>query len=445
MATARPVAVGVLLLSALLFPAWEVEARTAIVKAGEGWRMEVDGQPYVAKGVTFSGSGGPANFDKDCERLSALGVNTLRTWGTGEETPALLDAAHKHGLRVLVGLWLRPGRPGMENDDAFDYVRDAKGREAQLQDTLKQVRRFKDHPAVLAWGLGNEVILNSPDDPSKVAYARFLEKVVRAVKKADAGHPVLSVDAWTLGVPFWEKYVPSLDAYGLNVYGRGIHALPAAVKQAGGRKPWFITEFGAQGEWEVPKDAQGLKMEPGDGEKYDVIVDGWRNALGPQVQAGRCLGLFVFNYSASFDHTGMWLGLLSGTSTRPAWHAVREAYTGKKPEPALPVPVRLAVRSVEKDGAASWALVDFEVTAPQGTPLDVSFAYNFRGSSTREERDGVTPLESRKGATPGTWRVRLPAVGGAFKLYGLAKDGAGNLVAATTSVVPVAVVAPASP
>jgi hypothetical protein len=390
--------------------------------------LDVDGQPYVAKGVTFSGSGGPANFDKDCERLRAIGVNTLRTWGTGDETPALLDAAHKHGLRVLVGLWLRPGRAGMENDDAFDYVRDAKGREAQLQATLAQVRRFKDHPAVLAWGVGNEVILNSPDEPSKVAYARFLEKVVRAVKKADSAHPVLSVDAWTLGIPFWEKHVPSLDAYGLNVYGRGVHALADAVKQAGGRKPWFITEFGAQGEWEVPKDARGVPQEPGDGEKYAVIVDGWRNALAPQVQAGRCLGLFVFNYSAALDHGGLWLGMLSGASMRPAWHAVREAYTGVKPEPALPVPVRLEVLRLEKE----WADVAFDVTS--ATPLDVSFAYNFRGAATREARDRVTVLDSRPGPTPGTWSVRLPVVTGAIKLYGLAKDGGGNLVAATTSV-----------
>jgi hypothetical protein len=428
MAPIRPFAAGVLLSSALLFLAGSADARTAIVKAGEGWRLEVDGQPYVAKGVTFSGSGGPANFDRDCERLKALGVNTLRTWGTGEETQALLDAAHKHGLRVLVGLWLRPGRPGMENDDAFDYVRDAKGREAQLQATLAQVKRFKGHPAVLAWGLGNEVILNSPDEPSKVAYARFLEKVTRAVKKAAPGHPVLSVDAWTLGVPFWEKYVPSLDAYGLNVYGRGIHALAGAVKEAGGKKPWFITEFGAQGEWEVPKDARGVPQEPGDSEKYDVIVDGWKNALAPHVQAGRCLGLFVFNYSAALDHTGLWLGMLSGTATRPAWHAVKEAYTGVKPEPVLPRPVRLEVRSVEKD----WATVAFDVTA--STPVEVTFAYNQRGAATREERDRVTPLEARKADAPGTWRVRLPSVRGAIKLYGLVKDGAGNLVAATTSV-----------
>ncbi|RKH50309.1 hypothetical protein D7X55_26780 [Corallococcus sp. AB049A] len=232
MTTARSFATGVLLLSALL--AWEVDARTAILKAGEGWQLRVDGQPYVAKGVTFSGSGGPANFDRDCEQLKSLGVNTLRTWGTGDETPLLLDAAHKHGLRVLVGLWLRPGRAGM----------------------------------------------------------------------------------------------------------------------------------------------------------------------------------------------------LSGTSKRPAWHAVREAYTGVKPEPALPVPVRLEVRGVEKE----WANVAFDVTS--ATPLDVSFAYNFRGAATREERDRVTVLESRKGTTPGMWLVRLPAVTGAIKLYGLAKDGAGNLVAATTSVAP---------
>ncbi|WP_233585550.1 hypothetical protein [Corallococcus sp. CA054B] len=163
-------------------------------------------------------------------------------------------------------------------------------------------------------------------------------------------------------------------------------------------------------------------------------MDGWRNALAPHVQSGRCLGLFVFNYSAALDHTGLWLGMLSGTSTRPAWHAVRDAYTGVKPAPALPVPVRLEVRGLEKD----WADVAFDVTST--TPLEVSFAYNFRGAPNRAERDRVTMLESRKGATPGTWRVRLPVVTGAIKLYGLAKDGAGNLVAATTSVV-----APATP
>ncbi|MFP2912496.1 glycoside hydrolase family 2 TIM barrel-domain containing protein [Pyxidicoccus sp. 3LFB2] len=422
-----------LLLALVVVPVASARAATAIVKVQDGWQLQVDGKPYVAKGVTFSG-GRSADYEKDCARLAALGVNTLRTWGTGTETRVLLDAAHKHGLKVLVGLWLRQGRPGAESDDSFDYTRDTQGMKKQLTDTLAQVRHFKDHPAVLAWGIGNEVLLNSPDDASKEAYARFLEKVVREVKKVDAGHPVISVDAWTLGVPWWEKYTPSLDAYGLNVYGGGIHALPGELKKAGVVKPWLITEFGAQGEWDAPKDANGVPREPEDTQKYDAIVDGWRNALAPHVQAGRCLGLFVFNYSASFDHTGLWLGMLSGTATRPAWHAVREAYTGQKPATPLPRIASVTVGEVKREESGTFAQVRVDAKDAAGTTLDVSFAYNFRGASTRHERDEVVRLQATRGSTPDSWRVRLPAVKGPIKLYALAKDGAGNLAVATTSV-----------
>jgi hypothetical protein len=430
---ARPIALALLLVFVLV-PTVSARAATAIVKSGDGWQLQVDGKPYIAKGVTFSG-GRSADYEKDCARLAELGVNTLRTWGTGTETRVLLDAAHKHGLKVLVGLWLRQGRPGAESDDSFDYLHDSKGMKKQLADTLAQVRAFKDHPAVLAWGLGNEVVLNSPDDASKEAYARFLEQVIREVKKLDPGHPVISVDAWTLGVPWWMKFTPSLDAYGLNVYGGGIHVLPGELQKAGVTKPWLITEFGAQGEWDAPKDANGIPREPDDSQKYDAIVDGWNKALAPHVQQGRCLGLFVFNYSASFDHTGLWLGMLSGTSTRPAWHAVREAYTGQKPATALPSITRVSVGDVKREKSGTFAQVQVETKDAEGAPLDVSFAYNFRGAATRHERDEVVRLQATPGPMPGDWLVRMPAVKGPIKLYALGKDRAGNLAAATVSVV----------
>ncbi|KFA90015.1 glycoside hydrolase family 2 TIM barrel-domain containing protein [Archangium violaceum] len=432
MAPVRSIAF-VFLMAIVLVPVVPALAHTAIVKVDGRWQLQVDGKPYVARGVTFSGSSSSAAYEQDCARLAALGVNTLRTWGTTSETRLLLDAAHKHGLKVLVGLWLRQGRPGAESDDSFDYLRDKQGMKKQLADTLAQVRHFKDHPAVLAWGIGNEVLLNSPDD-AKEAYARFLEQVIKEVKKLDAGHPVISVDAWMFGVPWWEKYTPSLDAYGINVYGHGIHVISGELAKAGVAKPWLITEFGAQGEWDAPKDANGVPREPADAEKYAAIVDGWRNALAPQVEAGRCLGLFVFNYSSAFDHTGLWLGMLSGSSTRPAWHAVREAYTGQKPATPLPTIASVTVGDVKQDESGTWAQVRVEAKDAAGAPLDVSFAYNFRGASTRHARDEVVRLQARPGTTPDTWLVRMPSVKGAIKLYVLAKDRAGNLASATTSV-----------
>lgn len=433
MLAARSTFLGCALLGALMLLPSTAAARTVLLQKDGQWQLQVDGRPYVARGVTFSGSSNSTAYDADCARLAALGVNTLRTWGTGSETQLLLDAAHKHGLKVLVGLWMRHGQPGAEGDDTFDYTRDTAGMKKQHEDTLQQVRRLKDHPAVLAWGVGNEVILNSPNDAAKEAYARFLEKVVRDIKKLDAQHPVISVDAWTMAVPWWEKHVPSLDAYGLNVYGGGIQVLPLELAKAGVKKPWFITEFGAQGEWDAPKDAHGVPREPTDAEKYAAIVDGWNTALAPHVKAGRCLGLFVFNFGASFDHTGLWLGMLSGTSTRPGWWAVREAYSGQKPPTPLPRIDAVAVQGAVREGPSTWALVHVDVADSAPKVHGVSFAYNFRSAATRHERDEVRRLDAQPGPTPGTWRVRMPAVRGAIKLYALARDGAGNLALATTS------------
>ncbi len=433
MRPARSTFLGCALIGALVLLSTTAAARTAILQQDGQWRLQVDGRAYVARGVTFSGSSNSTAYDADCARLAALGVNTLRTWGVNSETPLLLDAAHKHGLKVLVGLWMRHGQPGMEGDDTFDYTRDTGGMKKQLEDTLKHVRAFKDHPAVLAWGVGNEVILNSPNAAAKEAYARFLEKVLRELKKVDPDHPVISVDAWTMAVPWWEKHVPSLDAYGLNVYGGGIHVLPTELAKAGVKKPWFITEFGAQGEWDAPKDVHGVPREPTDAEKYAAIVDGWNTALAPHVKEGRCLGLFVFNYSASFDHTSLWLGMLSGASTRPAWHAVREAYTGQKPATPLPRIASVTVQDAVREGPSTWAQVRVDVDATDPKLHGIAFAYNFRGAATRHERDEVRRLDARPGPTPGTWQVRLPAVRGAIKLYALGKDDAGNLAMATTS------------
>ncbi|WIG93257.1 hypothetical protein [Myxococcus sp. SDU36] len=339
MSPARSTVLGLMLLGALLLLPSAAAARTVLLQKDGQWQLQVDGRPYIARGVTFSGSGNSTAYDVDCARLAALGVNTLRTWGTGSETRLLLDA----------------------------------------------------------------------------------------------DHPVISVDAWTLAVPWWEKHVPSLDAYGLNVYGGGIHALPAALAQAGVKKPWFITEFGAQGEWDAPRDAHGVPREPTDAEKYAAIVDGWNTALAPHVKAGRCLGLFVFNFGASFDHTGLWLGMLSGSSTRPAWWAVREAFTGQKPSTPLPRIDAVAVQGAVREGPTTWALVHVDVADSDPKRPGVSFAYNFRSAATRHERDEVRRLDAQPGPTPGTWRVRMPAVRGAIKLYALARDGAGNLAVATTS------------
>ena len=178
----------------------DIAAQTKVEKAGEDWVLMVDGAPFDVKGVTYGYDNDAANYDKYFTDLQFLGVNTIRVWGTNENTAALLDAAQAHDIKVMVGIWMRHGRPGMEGDDSFNYLEDEAGKEDMRQNALEAVKLYKNHPAVLTWGVGNEVYLNTATDKEKRAYSILLEEICSQMKKIDPNHPITSVEAWTFGM-----------------------------------------------------------------------------------------------------------------------------------------------------------------------------------------------------------------------------------------------------
>ena len=182
-----------------------LNAQISLNRDSDSWTLLVDGEPFEVKGATFGYDEDVANYDKYFKELNYLGVNSIRTWGTGENTPQLLDAADKHGIKVMLGIWMRHGKPGMEADDSFDYLNDEEGKQEMYDDAIETVKKYKDHPAILTWGIGNEVYLNMETDEEKIAYSNLLEKICKKVKKIDKKHPITSVDAWTFGVDWWQE------------------------------------------------------------------------------------------------------------------------------------------------------------------------------------------------------------------------------------------------
>jgi len=113
-----------------------------VVQNADGsWQLLRGGQPYFIKGA-----GGDAPKDI----LANAGGNTFRTWGVGDETGDLLDLAHSLGLTVVVGHWLGHERHG------FDYSNEESVNE-QFERVRRDVLAHKDHPALLLWGVGNEM------------------------------------------------------------------------------------------------------------------------------------------------------------------------------------------------------------------------------------------------------------------------------------------------
>lgn len=418
---------SLLLLAASALP---LSAAVSIEGAANDWRFAIDGKPFYVHGVTWGGGKyNEAAWRADFTALQGLGVNAVRTWGCGDETGKLLDLAHEHGIKVMAGLWMRHGRVGAEGDDVFNWITDTAGKQGQYDGNLAWVAKYKDHPALLCWGVGNEVILNIGPEEEKIAYSEFLGKLTAEIKKLDPHHPIASVDAWTMAWPYWKKYAPAIDIYAVNTYGYGAPALVAEQDKLAINHPYMITEYGATGEWETKEDGNGVRMDPTDQEKYGIIATGFPDMIGKF--KGRNLGGFVFHFGNSFDSTGLWLGMRSDGLLRPAWHGVMKAFTGKDPANKLPV---IATLQMDKDSGKpdDWLPVVLDAKDPEGAELRVRFAFNDR-KGDRAYRDSVQALESRK--TAAGWDIRLPGNidNKGIKIYALVDDGV-NLALAQKSV-----------
>ena len=140
----------------------------------QGWEMLRDGKPYYVKGA-----GGDTHLDI----VVNIGGNSIRTWGI-DDAQTILDNAQKHGLTVMLGMWLQHERHG------FDYSNKAKV-EKQLNHFKSVIDQFKNHPALLMWGIGNEVDLFY----SNTRVWDAIEDIAKYAHQVDPNHPTSTVTA----------------------------------------------------------------------------------------------------------------------------------------------------------------------------------------------------------------------------------------------------------
>ncbi len=406
-----------------------VNAQTHIEKTGDNWDLIVNGKPFQIKGATFGYDKDVENYDHYFQDLKFLGVNTIRIWATNKNTKKLLDAAHTHGIKVMVGIWMRHGRPGMEDDDSFDYLKDIQGMETMYTNAINTVEKYKDHPAVLIWGIGNEVYLNTATDAEKEAYSKLLERICSSIKKSDPHHPITSVEAWTFGLDWWQKFVPSIDIYGLNSYGPGANHLAAELEKRGIDKPDSVTEFGVTGEWDIKEKKNDITVEPTDAQKYDAILKGYSSWIQNKPS---CLGVYVFHYGNGDDFISAWLLTHYKKMYRPQYWAIREAYTGKKPVNIVPLIEKFELTN-SNINSGTWVPVSLKVSDLEQEDLEIRFYYNQRTGS-RKRRNQISPLNYRGSATEG-FEIQLPPENGPVKVYVHVKDTYNNVGIASTSII----------
>jgi hypothetical protein len=280
-----------------------------------GFELRYNGEPYYIKGA-----GGTIKLDE----LKEYGGNSIRTWGISDETDKILDEAHKRGLTVCFGIWMGQERQGFDysNEDAV---------KGQLEEFRRIVRKYKDHPAILLWGVGNEMDL----DYTNFEVWKHLEAICKMIKEEDPNHPTMSVTAGIdVGkIKLINRYTPSLDILGVNTYG-DISYLPKAIRVFGWQKPYVVAEWGPYGYWEVEKTTWGASMEETSTQKAETYRKSMEAIMGdPQ----NCLGSYVFLWGNKQEHTATWFNLFLETGEQTdVMDVLIRGWSGKEPKNRAP-------------------------------------------------------------------------------------------------------------
>jgi hypothetical protein len=389
--------------------------RTQVTHEHGEWQLLRDGKPYFIKG----GGGNSA-----LEALVTAGGNSIRTWST-DNVGKQLDAAQKLGLTVTVGFWVGHARHG------FDYT-NAKQVEDQLDRAREAILKYKDHPALLIWGIGNE--MESGGDENNAAMWSAVNNLAAMAHKLDPNHPTMTVVAEIGGkkVQHLQKLCPEVDIIGINSYG-GIGSIPKRYKDAGGTKPYIVTEFGPAGIWESKKNAFGVVPEPTSTEKAERYAQAWRTAV--LSQPGLCLGGYAFTWGYKQEATATWFGtFLPDGAHLGAVDALTEAWTGKPPANKCPEIHSLKVDGADDVDSGVAVHVTLDAADPENDPLKVKWvlqAENFVfGNGGDAEATPATFADALTQADLQAATVTMPKSGGSYRLFAYVYDNHGGAAVA---------------
>ena len=280
------------------------------------YRLYVNGEDFFVQGAG-------CEFGA-CNLVAFHGGNSIRTWrvNNGEKTgKEVLDNALENGLMVMMGIDMAKERHGFDYDDEIAVA-------AQFESVKKDIIELKDHPALLGWGIGNELNLHYTND--KVWNA--VEDVAKMIKEVDGNHVVTTMLAG-IGkreADYITKNCPSLDFISIQMYGDIVN-LAQRIKDAGYEGPYLVTEWGATGHWEMPQTEWGSPIEQTSTEKAEALKFRYEKVI--MADTAKCLGSYVFLWGQKQERTPTWYGLITENGEKTeAINVMEYLWTGSWPK-----------------------------------------------------------------------------------------------------------------
>ena len=385
----------------------------ALKQSGSDWSLLRDGKPYLVKG-----GGGTT----DLPLLVKIGGNSVRTWGA-DQLAVALEEAHKQGLTVTAGLWLGHERHGFNYNNADQVAK-------QFEDCKAAVLRFKDHPALLVWGIGNEM----EGEGNNAAIWSAINNIAVMVKQLDPNHPTMTVLAGIspAKVKNVHRLCPDIDIVGINSYGPAAQ-IPKEYRERGGTKPYLLTEFGPRGAWESPSAPWAVPLEPTSTQKAEDYRKAYKGAvLG---SGGLCLGSYAFIWGHKQEATDTWFGLILATGERVGGvDVLQEFWSGKPATNLCPTIEPIKVEGIPEAPDGKPIIASVVAKDPEGDALKTTWILMGEPAIHANGGDAIPPLkvypDAIKVLADGRVECRLPTTAEKFRLYAIVTDKSGGAATA---------------
>ena len=393
--------------------------KVEVVGSNGSYQLLRGGEPYQIHGAGIELG--------DYEAFAAHGGNSFRTWTTdshGRTGLQVLDMAHSLGLTVSMTIAL-----GVEHW-GFDYGDEA-AVQAQFEYAREQVLKLKDHPALLVWIVGNE--LNYDYKDPRVFDA--VNDISKMIHELDPNHPTTTTLAGYSPevIEVLNTRAPDLDFVSIQAYG-SLVLLPEWLERDGFTDPYFITEWGAVGHWEVGQTEWGAPIENTSTEKAANYMRSYNEVIRPFPE--QVIGNYVFLWGQKQERTATWYGMFTPdgkeTETIDVMHYL---WNGVWPDNRTP-----AVESMTLNG----------LTSHDNVKLSANQVYNAQIVATDPEADNLSYSweqrhESQSTAGGGAYEedpplmegliengdsreilLTAPAEEGAYRLFVYVYDGNNN-------------------
>ncbi|UPK66625.1 glycoside hydrolase family 2 TIM barrel-domain containing protein [Chitinophaga filiformis] len=399
----------------------------AVAPSRKVWVARENGKYVLYRnGVPFVVRGGSGYTHMD--KLRSIGGNTIRTWDT-TDLEAILDEAATNNLAVIAGFYVPESK-------YLDYFyRNQQKVDSQYAAFQQLVRRYRSHPALLMWCLGNEV-----DFPFKAKYNKFYDEYNRLldmIHTEDPDHPVTTamVNYQLRNVMNIRLKIPGLDILSFNTFG-DLKQLESNLSTFSWlwNGPFLITEWGIFSPEESKRTAWGVPIELNSTKKAWVYRDFHTKYL--PVNNPRFLGALTFYWGFKEEVTPTWYSIIdeNGAATeivgdmQSLWMNTAPLHKAPALEELLMNGKKAADDILVRPGTLQTAEIKLQLPAAKGLRI----VWKILDEDFNSESSDL-PIERKVDISPcDSFRVnfRAPEKEGPYRIYSWIYDEYGNVATA---------------